>query len=220
MTATAESACPPALVLHGAVEHQGECLGVYMLVEGRTAHGRPVWKHVSQYRCIAKNSLGDWVVQPENEVGVKNSAWMLLRDTTTALPHQSKAVWEVWDGTNYTPAPLLKCDMQEDFVKRKAQCKEVVALLAAPTQAAGALDAADDEGNTALQHACLHGLCGVAEQLLAAGAKPDLVNKDNKTAVDLAMQNPEKMEAVVRFPGSFSAKFRIKKLVFPSVVGP
>ena len=41
-------------------------------------------------------------------------------------------------------------------------------------------------------------MCGVAEQLLAAGARPDLVNKDNKTAVDLAMQNPEKMEAVVQ----------------------
>ena len=54
-----------------------------------------------------------------------------------------------------------------------------------------------------LQYACLHGHCSVAEQLLAAGAKPDLVNKDNKTAVDLAMQNPSnvdagKMEAVVQ----------------------
>ena len=74
----------------------------------------------------------------------------------------------------------------------------MVALLTAPMQAAGALDAADDEGNTALQHACLHGLCSVAEQLLAAGANPDLVNKDTKTAVDLALQNPEKMETVVQ----------------------
>ena len=68
---------------------------------------------------------------------------------------------------------------------------------------AGALDAADDEGNTALQHACLHGVCSVAEQLLAAGASPDLVNKDNKTGVDLSMENPlkrdaGKMEAVVQ----------------------
>ena len=70
VTATAESACPPALVLHGAVEHRRECLGVYVLVEGRTAHGGPVWKHVSQDRCIAKTSLGNWMVQREHEVGV------------------------------------------------------------------------------------------------------------------------------------------------------
>ena len=85
-----------------------------------------------------------------------------------------------------------------DVLQERAKREEAVALLTAPTQAAGALDVADDEGNTALQHACLHGLCGVAEQLLAAGANPDLVNKDNKTAVDLALQNPEKMEAVVQ----------------------
>ena len=95
------------------------------------------------------------------------------------------------------PHPCHECDAQEDFAKKKAQREEVVALLAAPTQAAGALDVADDEGNTALLHACLHGMCSVSEQLLAAGAKSELVNKDNKTAVDLAMQNPEKMEAVV-----------------------
>ena len=93
---------------------------------------------------------------------------------------------------------------QADVLQERAKREEVVALLAAPTQAAGALDVvADDEGNTALQHACLHGRCSAAEQLLAAGAKPDLVNKDNKTAVDLAMENPlkidaEKMESVVQ----------------------
>ena len=137
-------------------------------------------------------------MQREKDVGVWDDGFVQLRDTTAVLPHQSKVVWEVTDGKGWIPSPLLKCDAQEDFAKQKAQREEVVALLAAPTQAAGALDVADDEGNTALQHACLHGLCGVAEQLLAAGANPDLVNKDNKTAVDLALQNPEKMEAVVQ----------------------
>ena len=75
---------------------------------------------------------------------------------------------------------------QADVLQERATREEAVALLTAPTQAAGALDAADDEGNTALQHACLHGVCGVAEQLLAAGARPELVNKDNKTALLLA----------------------------------
>ena len=87
---------------------------------------------------------------------------------------------------------------QEEVLKWTARRKEVVALLIPATQATGALDVANDEGNTALQHACLHGVCSVAEQLLAAGANPDLVNKDTKTAVDLALQNPEKMEAVVQ----------------------
>ena len=137
MMETAKSACPRALVLHGPVQHRRECLGVYVLVEGRTAHGVPVWKHVSQDRCIAKNSGGNWAVQRENQVGVEDGAWMMLCDTTGVPPHQSKAVWEVGDGKSIIPAPLLKCDMQEDFVKRKAQCKEVVGLLAAPTGAAG-----------------------------------------------------------------------------------
>jgi hypothetical protein len=95
MMETAESACPGALVLHGAEQHQGECLGVYMLVEGRTAHGRPVWKHVSQDQCIAKISNGSWMVQLERVVGLKNQGQMLLKDTSGVLPHQSKAVWEV-----------------------------------------------------------------------------------------------------------------------------
>ena len=92
-------------------------------------------------------------------------------------------------------AGVLSVLSQADVLQERAKREEVVALLAAPTQAAGALDVADDEGNTALQHACLHGLCGVAEQLLAAGARPDLVNKDNKTAVDLARENPLKIDA-------------------------
>eukprot|EP00802_Teleaulax_amphioxeia_P006472 Tamp_06476.p2 GENE.Tamp_06476~~Tamp_06476.p2 ORF type:complete len:291 (+),score=69.52 Tamp_06476:628-1500(+) len=37
---------PPAtLVLSGELEHQGDCLGVYVLEAGRTAHGRAVWRH-------------------------------------------------------------------------------------------------------------------------------------------------------------------------------
>ena len=55
---------------------------------------------------------------------------------------------------------------------RAEEFRGALAELAA-AQAAGALDVADGEGNTALQHACKHGVCGVAEQLLAAGAKPD-----------------------------------------------
>ena len=104
-----------------------------------------MWKHVSKDRCIAVISNGSWVVQREHEVRVKNAAYMLLRDTTAVLPHQSKVVWKVSDNSKARiPEPLLKCDAQEDFANQKAQREEVVALLTAPTQAAGALDAADD----------------------------------------------------------------------------
>ena len=45
------------------------------VVEGRTAHGGPVWKHVSKDRCIAKISNGNWMVQIEKKVGVQNAAY-------------------------------------------------------------------------------------------------------------------------------------------------
>jgi len=91
-------------------------------------------------------------------------------------------------------AGVLSVLSQADVLQERAK-REEVTLLIAPTRAAGALDVAGDEGNTVLQRACLHGLCSVSGQLLVAGARPDLVNKDNKTAVDLARENPLKIDA-------------------------
>ena len=59
---------------------------------------------------------------------------------------------------------------QEDVLKERAQREELVAMLIAPTQAAGALNKANNEGATPLMHASVRGLCGVVELLLAAGA--------------------------------------------------
>ena len=56
-------------------------------------------------------------------------------------------------------------------------------MLADPTQAAGALDVTDDEGITALMYACMHGLRGVVEQLVAAGAKTDVTNANKMTVL-------------------------------------
>ena len=49
-------------------------------------------------------------------------------------------------------------------------------MLIAPTQAAGALNEANNKGATPLMHASMHGLCGVVELLLAAGV--DVATKD------------------------------------------
>jgi len=58
------------------------------------------------------------------------------------------------------------------------------------------------EGATALMHACVAGVCGVVELLVAAVANLDRINKENKTALDFSLQNPlaidgDKMAAVV-----------------------
>ena len=59
---------------------------------------------------------------------------------------------------------------QEDVLKERAQREKLVAMLIAPTQAAGALDEPDENGATALMHASMRGLCGVVQMLLAAHA--------------------------------------------------
>ena len=47
---------------------------------------------------------------------------------------------------------------QEDVLKERAQREELVAMLIAPTQAAGALNEANNEGATPLMHASIRGL--------------------------------------------------------------
>jgi ankyrin repeat protein len=78
---------------------------------------------------------------------------------------------------------------QEEVCKRKALREAMVTLLIAPTQAAGALDVPNDEGSTVLMHACKHGLRGVVEQLLAAGAKTDVTDANKMTALAHAIAN-------------------------------
>ena len=48
------------------------------------------------------------------------------------------------------------------------------------------VEARDARGRTALMVASEHGFAGIVTALLAADAKPELVNKDNKTALMLA----------------------------------
>ena len=58
---------------------------------------------------------------------------------------------------------------------RKAE--EVAALLIAPTRAAGALDATDNDGVSSLMAARKNGLDGIVKMLLSAGAKPELTDE-------------------------------------------
>ncbi len=56
---------------------------------------------------------------------------------------------------------------------RKHQAEEVAALLIAPTGAAGALDAVDNDGVSSLIAARRNGLDDIVKMLLKAGAKPE-----------------------------------------------
>ena len=86
---------------------------------------------------------------------------------------------------------------QEDVLKERARREELVAMLIAPTQAAGALDVQNDEGATALMHASMRGLCGVVELLVAAGAMPEITDKCGMTALLLTCANAHE-EAAAR----------------------
>jgi len=66
---------PLNLFLSGELEHQRNCFGVYSLVDGEV-YGRPVWKHASKNRWIAKGSDGQWYVQEEEDVGVDDFGFM------------------------------------------------------------------------------------------------------------------------------------------------
>ena len=62
-------------------------------------------------------------------------------------------------------------------ILRKLQAEKVAALLITPTRAAGALDAADNDGVSSLMAAHKNGLDGIVKMLLSAGAKPELTDK-------------------------------------------
>jgi len=103
---------PPAtLVLSGELERQGDCLGVYVLEAGRTAHGRAVWRHERGDQWIAKDSDGNWVVQEEEDVGVNDDGFLRLRDANATYPHQSGVAWEEGMGGDkgWKAAAGLKC---------------------------------------------------------------------------------------------------------------
>ena len=80
------------------LSHQPACLGMYLLVAGREAFGRPVWKHEREDRWIAKIKSGRWSVQQEADVGVTSQCYLILRDEVVLWPNQSGVKWQEWTG--------------------------------------------------------------------------------------------------------------------------
>ena len=86
---------PPAtFVLMGHLQYQTACLGGYRRVEGRTAYGRVVWRHVSENRFLAMTAFGLWAVQEEQDVGLIGVGFLCLRDGHALLPHLSAEGWQ------------------------------------------------------------------------------------------------------------------------------
>jgi len=108
---------PATLVLSGELQHQGACLGMYALdkvhtergTKVRTAHGREVWRHERGDMCIAKISGGNWAVQKEADVGVKDICVLRLLDADTAFLHRSGVAWEEALDDVWHAAAGLKC---------------------------------------------------------------------------------------------------------------
>jgi len=126
---------------------------------------------------------------------------------------------------------------QEDVLKERAQREEVlvlsslslslVAMLIAPTQAAGALNEANNEGATPLMHASLRGLCGVVELLLAAGADVATKDEDGFTALMLACKEKKEEAAALLMEATMNAgaldvqhtKYKLSALHYASSSG-
>jgi len=108
----AQGARPPALVLSGGLQHQPSCLGVYALVEDRTAHGWPVYKHEGGDFWMAKVCGGQWVVQRRENVGVGAGRGFLRLSCKDMLPHQSRVIWREWNSSQsvWVDAAALKCE--------------------------------------------------------------------------------------------------------------
>ena len=87
---------PSTLVLAGELRDQGECLGVYCLLDAKV-YGGPVWQHRTRDRFLAKHKDGSWLVQQNKNVGHNDYCHMRLSDPSNALPHLSAAAWEEFD---------------------------------------------------------------------------------------------------------------------------
>lgn len=110
---------PATLVLSGELKLQSVCLVAFTLVAGRTAHGRPVWRHERGDRLIAKLASGKWAVQGQEDVGVNGVSFLRLSDADVLSPHQSRVAWEEADGKGgWLAAEGLQCDA---YLRRAGQ---------------------------------------------------------------------------------------------------
>ena len=127
---------PAALLLFGEVQRKAECVGMYSLVPSREAHGQPVWRQSHADIWIAKDSCGNWRVQEEADLGTKDSSWLILRDAAAAYPHQSSAVWQEANVTEWVDRPALRCSIPSSAELLSA-VKAAAALPKTPVSVAG-----------------------------------------------------------------------------------
>ena len=69
--------------------------------------------------------------------------------------------------------------------------EEAAKMLINPVKAAGALNVQDGTGRSALMIAVDKGLISIAQQLLAAGAKPELTDANDMTALHVASESED-----------------------------
>lgn len=117
-----------------ALKTQTHCLGVYIKIEGREAHGRPMWKHATADLVLAAARVDDepgWVVSRWTTFGVKEQRCLQVagqaqiqrnghavmvpisegnKEEPQALPNMLKdPVWRAWAGNDWVEIPSVKC---------------------------------------------------------------------------------------------------------------
>ncbi len=107
---------PLALVLRArAIEgHVADVLGVYRRDDAAgPVNSRPCYRHAAHPdKFIAWNGATAWNVQSERNLG-RTRGWLQLLDRADAAPHESRVLWEAWDGKAWTTQPELVCDAAE-----------------------------------------------------------------------------------------------------------
>jgi len=72
----------------------------------------PLWKHTTRDRWIARHSGGNFLVQLEKHVALRDTCFVRLPDADVAFPHLSSLVWQEYstETREWVQAPLLQCD--------------------------------------------------------------------------------------------------------------
>ena len=96
---------------HTLEPHQAECLGNYILEEGRQVNGAPVWRHAAIDRYLCKSALGNWVMQSKALLGTDRG--YIESKCIQLHPYGEEVgsdwVYKVYKEGKWTEEPSLKC---------------------------------------------------------------------------------------------------------------